>query len=321
MLFVGLSGAALARADEVRLKSGGRVRGNIMEEDPTTGVKIQMADGTIRTIEASEVQRVIYDEPKSPEDKEPLKQPPSHPETATGQIRITSDEDGTVYRATPLRLGRRKKFGPHAQVGAIKAGEPFTLTAPEGMQLVEVEFDQGGSDAELVTVGPDSSIELHGLEYWHGGPRAWVGAGVPAFWAFFGEHTLIAFDFEFQAALALPVSHRVSLRTGLRLGGGPFNSEFTFGVDAGARFSLTSVYGMELGVDGGLFYNASQYPIATSPAGYLGPRVSLLSLRLGPHRNAELALRDTIPVLLHPGANVTAGLSVELSFAVMAFGD
>jgi hypothetical protein len=42
------------------LNNGGRIRGTVMEEHPQTGVRIQLADGEVRQVAASEVQRVEY---------------------------------------------------------------------------------------------------------------------------------------------------------------------------------------------------------------------------------------------------------------------
>lgn len=46
--------------DTVLLKNGGRVRGTVLEESPQTGVSVRVADGTIRTIPAAEVDHVVY---------------------------------------------------------------------------------------------------------------------------------------------------------------------------------------------------------------------------------------------------------------------
>lgn len=310
-----------AAADEVKLKNGGRVRGTIMEEDPKTGVRVQLADGTVRVIEAAKVEKVIYDEDKTPPKREPSPPPQAEKKPEKGRVEITSDEDGVAYAAQALRLGRRKRFGPPVRLGEVKAGEALTVDVAPGTQKIEVEFERGGADADLVQVDVDTPVivELHGLGYWHDGPRIWVGAVVPALWLFVGDRLGGAVDFQFQVAVTHKLTDLIGLRGALRLGGGPFNANVAFGAEAVARLSLTSVYGMELGLDGGVLYGADSDIL--SPTGYIGLRASVLSLRVGPHRNAELAVRNSLPVLLYPGTDPTFGFSAELSFAVMAFGE
>ncbi|MFO0547700.1 MAG: hypothetical protein U0271_04880 [Polyangiaceae bacterium] len=312
-----------AAADEVKLKSGGRVRGTIMEEDPKSGVRIQLADGTVRVIEAGKVDKVIYDEAKPPQKAEPEPPPPKvEKKPEKGQVEITSDEDGVAYAATALRLGRRKRFAPPVRLGEVKAGEPLTVNVSPGTQKIEVEFERGGSDADLVQVDADTpvSVDMHGLGYWHDGPRVWIGAVIPALWASFGSRdSRVGVDFQFQVAMTYKLSDLFGLRGAVRLGGGFGMADVAFGAEAVARLSLTSVYGIELGLDGGVLHDTD--PFVLSPAGYIGLRASVLSLRVGPHRNAELAVRNSLPVMLYPGADPTFGFSAELSFAVMAFGE
>jgi hypothetical protein len=64
LLLASLAVAAPARAgdtdDTVFLKNGGRVRGTVMTEDPKQGVKVKLADGTVKTVGAAEVDHVDY---------------------------------------------------------------------------------------------------------------------------------------------------------------------------------------------------------------------------------------------------------------------
>ncbi len=50
-----------ALADDVMLQDGGRVRGAIMEESPTAGVRIRLLDGTVKLVPAEQVKAVSYD--------------------------------------------------------------------------------------------------------------------------------------------------------------------------------------------------------------------------------------------------------------------
>jgi hypothetical protein len=56
------SRAALAQVadDTVFLKSGGRIRGTVMVEDPSSGVRVKLSDGTVREVPAADVARVEY---------------------------------------------------------------------------------------------------------------------------------------------------------------------------------------------------------------------------------------------------------------------
>lgn len=56
-----LSWAAAAQADDVMLNDGGRVRGTVFEESPTSGVRIKLPDGTIKVVPADQVKEVRYD--------------------------------------------------------------------------------------------------------------------------------------------------------------------------------------------------------------------------------------------------------------------
>jgi hypothetical protein len=59
--------AASPGLDTVHLTSGGRARGTVVEDDPATGVTIQLADGTFRRFPRSEIKRVEYGgEPAAP---------------------------------------------------------------------------------------------------------------------------------------------------------------------------------------------------------------------------------------------------------------
>jgi hypothetical protein len=62
-------------SDTVYLRNGGRVRGVVLEESPTLGVRIRFPDGTIRSVEAAEVHHVAYG-------SEPIQPRPDAPRSA-----------------------------------------------------------------------------------------------------------------------------------------------------------------------------------------------------------------------------------------------
>jgi hypothetical protein len=67
--------------DVILLNNGGRVRGVVVEEDPQTGVRIKLLDGTIRTIKRADIREVRYHgEPAAP--PTPVAAPPPTPVAA-----------------------------------------------------------------------------------------------------------------------------------------------------------------------------------------------------------------------------------------------
>ncbi len=152
---------AYADDDIVFLKSGGRVRGVIVVEDPKTGVRIKLADGTIRSVAHAEVDHVQYAGAAAPEATPgpaaapivapvvaPVAPPPPVAVEAmpTGRLVVKATIPGKVY------LDR-------GMVGHT----PFEMPAAvAGFHRVTVEFDGGGSSSQLVTViaGQTNEIEL-----------------------------------------------------------------------------------------------------------------------------------------------------------------
>src|SRR6185312_8233095 len=56
--FTTLAAAASTPDDQVTLKGGGFVRGHVMENSPTKGISIQLADGSTKHIDAEDVESV-----------------------------------------------------------------------------------------------------------------------------------------------------------------------------------------------------------------------------------------------------------------------
>ena len=79
-LAICLASSVSARADEVIdtvvLKSGAKLRGIVMEDDPTTGVSIKLVDGVSRQLKRDEVLRVDYGaQPSAPPAPPPAASP------------------------------------------------------------------------------------------------------------------------------------------------------------------------------------------------------------------------------------------------------
>jgi hypothetical protein len=66
ILLAASSAQADDKPDTVVLKSGGRLRGTVMEEDPQRGVSIKLLDGTTRKVLPKEVDHVDYAAAASP---------------------------------------------------------------------------------------------------------------------------------------------------------------------------------------------------------------------------------------------------------------
>src|SRR5687767_15570942 len=90
LFFALVTVASTAVADDVvHLKSGGRVRGTVTLQDPTEGVVVLLADGTIKKIPAADVARVDYGDAgappvatPAPADPAPAPAPPAPPPAA-----------------------------------------------------------------------------------------------------------------------------------------------------------------------------------------------------------------------------------------------
>lgn len=95
------SAHAADAVDTVVLKSGGKLRGVVMEQDPRTGVSIKLLDGTTRAIPAADVASVEYGSPASASPPPAVSAPsaaapgvPTGPSTAP--VRSTPPADGAI---------------------------------------------------------------------------------------------------------------------------------------------------------------------------------------------------------------------------------
>lgn len=145
-----------ARADDVVwLKNGGRLRGQVLSEDPKEGVKIKLADGRTRTVPVAEVNKVEYDDagaaappvPTPPAAPTPTAPPPPPVEAPKfGSVAIDAEEAGQVWF-------------DGGEVGLA----PFHMDkVPVGSHEVRIDFDAGGSAKGTVRVeeGRAASLRL-----------------------------------------------------------------------------------------------------------------------------------------------------------------
>ncbi|MEO7109256.1 MAG: PEGA domain-containing protein [Polyangiaceae bacterium] len=146
--------ASAAHADDmVLLKNGGRMRGTVMSETPTDGVKIKLADGTVQSIAAAEIDHVVYDGATSaPQSAAPTQTPqgPSKPDTSSSPLQ-------------PGRLVITTTASAHIFIdGGERGTAPLDIPAiDQGTHAIRVVFDSGGSQTTRVSVMPNQTTSLN----------------------------------------------------------------------------------------------------------------------------------------------------------------
>ena len=158
--------------DTVFLADGGRVRGQVMEEHPKTGVRVRLADGTVRDIPAAEVDHVAYGgspsaPPVVPPPVSPPPKPPGPPPTASSPTqpkpRAPTHRPASIPRTAGLRVssgepGRLLLDGK--PVGAV-GSEPLELGELQpGKHELTLELEDGDSSVESVTLEAGTTVEL-----------------------------------------------------------------------------------------------------------------------------------------------------------------
>jgi hypothetical protein len=157
---------AVVLADEVVLVDGGRVRGAVIEESPTNGVRVLLDDGTTYTVPAPQVKEVHYDGAATGRTA-----PPGAPASTVANGRATSGPMGTIVLRIGAGSGRvtvtdvNSPLAVEQPRGRIVAGTPVTLELAEGPWVVEVEFADGGVDSASVYAEPNVRAEVQ-LESW-----------------------------------------------------------------------------------------------------------------------------------------------------------
>jgi hypothetical protein len=293
------TGAAFA-ADEpddtVFLKSGGRVRGAVVEQDPVKGVRIKLADGTIRNIPAADVKEVIFGGagtrpgavpgpapgpgPAAPvPGVAPPPAPVPPPPEAAGSIRVESSVPGTVS----------------VDDGVIGPAPVDVKNAAPGRHRVRVDFEGGGSEEMVVLVqsGQTALAKLEpsmarrafasrkGMRFLIGAEPMFTAAGLGANFGIRGVGGI-------NLGLAPAADFRV---TGFF--GGMWGNDFPYyqvGGQAAIRVNIGSTYSMEFGFQGGAAFfsgNSLIYPFA-----FFGPEASVLSFRFGEQRQIEVGVRQ-----------------------------
>jgi hypothetical protein len=134
--------------DTVILANGGRMRGIVMEEDPTAGVTIKLPDGTVKKLPAARVKQVVYggQAPKPAPAPEAPSAPPASPPGANA---------GAYPPAGAPPVGVLPAYGTNAGVlpaqGANRPSSPEALEGAKSMRTAGVVLTSVG--VVLVLVG------------------------------------------------------------------------------------------------------------------------------------------------------------------------
>lgn len=270
--------------DTVFLKNGGRARGQVVEEDPTAGVTLQLPDGTFRRFKAHEIARVEY-----ARQAQPSAAPAAAGDSAglLGTLRVESSEPGTLsvdgadYGPLPQTIPRLAA-GPHRVSVSFLAGDSVT-------RMVGVRAE-GETVASFEPTPSLDAFKLHkGLHF---------GGGV------IGGIALVDGD---DAAKGLRVFGRAAyaftrvceLNADLMLGGfadqiyrdsSGYDSTITaFGIALRVDLQLNwgSIYTLDFGLDAGII------PVSENTA-FVGAHASILGFRFGEKREFLLSMPVTL---------------------------
>jgi hypothetical protein len=288
--------------DIVHLQDGGQVRGSIIEEHPETGVRIQLKDGRIRDIPASEIESVEYadDQPASPSPKPAVKPAPAPAPApdARATLDVTASGSGRVF----IDGAERGRY----RVG----GDPLVATnLPEGRHEVRVDWDEGGSQKINVTAfagePTGAFVEMSANRTTFRARRGFhVGLGLSptVAYVFTGrDETMGGVEGSLYANIG--VVPAIDFRFGATTGGIGNDQNWLVPVlfSGAVRFNLGSIYTIELGgaigaeVFGGVIAEESAHRLEESgnPSFVGGPKLSLAGFRFGESRQWELDLHSS----------------------------
>jgi hypothetical protein len=109
--------------DTVLLTNGGRVRGTVLEEDPTTGVRLRMPDGKVRTFKKAQVKSVKYGGEAADAQPAPAAPPTSAP-VVSAPPEPARAPDLASYGGQPAGFGpsQDQPVPKHRRVGLLVTG-------------------------------------------------------------------------------------------------------------------------------------------------------------------------------------------------------
>jgi len=298
LLSCSLLAASSALADEagdiVFLKGGGRVRGLVVEESPTAGVRVKLADGTIKVVLAKDVDHVEYAsaKPAEPPPPEPKPEPKPEPPALLAPLHVESEEPGIV-----------------SIDGAEVGPAPIDMKDIEpGKHRIRITYDRGGKSEKVVFVRDGERNEVRfqkssatkagearegvhlafsGEPFFGYMPRAFVGS-VGGLRLFGGINLGLA------PAVDLRVGGQIGFWGNSGIGFLPIQGRATF------RFNLGPLYSMEVGGHAGVTFlpTAEGRPVALAGG---GPDFSFLSFRFGDVRQFEITAMESFDFLTLPG--------------------
>jgi hypothetical protein len=279
--------------DVVLLKNGGRVRGAIVIEDPVTGVRVRLADGTVRNVAAADVQSVIYEGQAESASPPPVVAPPpvapppvvvAPPPVVPGFIHVETEAPATV-----------------SVDGNVVGKAPVDVRdVPPGDHTVRADFDGEGPRSVEILVQPGllTKVTLPRDDYYRAfDSHQGLHFGVVA------DTSVVAYDVSgigtalgggSAGALAqYGVSPAVDLRGAVFLGaaGGAF-SIGSLGAAADLGFNVVASSVMSVGLRGGLSVVGGSNGATLAP--FVGPELSLVGFRFGAQRQLSVALSNRL---------------------------
>jgi hypothetical protein len=296
LLLFQLTPARAAADDVVLLANGGRVRGTVVSEDPAQGIRIRLADGTIRNIAAKDVKKVEYAGEASTTEVPPPPAPaaPAAPPEAVGSIHVE-----TAAPATVLIDG-----------GIVGKAPADVSAAAAGRHRIHVDFDDGGSRDQIVLVQGGQTAKLmvdrppmQEIFASHRGLHLGFAGELTLIAGIFGDATT---PLNFGGGAAFLAQYGVSPGVDVRATafvdatGGTFGF-LPLGASLGVRFNLGSVYTMGLGFRGGVGIIAGSN--GSTPGPFFGPELSLIGFRFGEQRQFSVELTQRLAFYFFSGAD------------------
>jgi hypothetical protein len=295
-------------SDIVFLKGGGRVRGLIVEESPTAGVRVKLPDGTIKVVLAKDVDRVEYSGAKSAAEPAPKPEPepaPS-PEPAvelsplrieSAQPGIVSIDGGEVGRA-PVQLKDLAPGKHRIRISYDEGGKSEKIMFVRAGEANEVRFEKssatkaGEAREGVKPVFTGDAVLAHGpSELTSGGLRLFGGINLGL---------LPAIDFRAGGAVSI-----LGADIGIPVVMMPLHAR------ASVRFNLGPLYSIEVGAHAGAVFALTQSDTAVWPGG--GPDLSVLSFRFGSERQFEITAMETLDIVVADLASADAALMFQQS--------
>jgi hypothetical protein len=203
--------------DTVLLVSGGRLRGNVVEQSPESGVKLRLPDGTIRTVPPAEVKTVefaIKPKPSSPPEADPpeAEPPDSEPED------VSDAESGAAKEKPAASACVFNEDCGEAAVCEEAKCQKLTAAELEPEPVVLVLLD-GGVGATGIFSGATIGAVEFSLNLGFGIPLGPISLGVAGQFRSFYVVDLEQFTFGGNAGLLIDGEPAAGFHLGATIGG------------------------------------------------------------------------------------------------------